>query len=321
MAEQTRKHPKLQLGRFVVWSVVVLLVALVVVNLTVARLPEMPPAGGKYISLHGKEIHYFEQPGQGVPVVMIHGEPGSHNDFDPVVAELPGVHLISIDRPGFGWSKGGWLPYQEQIDVVHELLTALKLAPAVLVGHSFGGTLALGVARRYPQDVVSLILVAPAAGGLRSNTMDVLQARYIRFSQWPVVRTVVDATVGDVIKRFSATSGAENAFAPEPVDPAFEQRLLSVGMTPGNLDAFASDELEFNDTSRWVDENVSQIRVPSVIVGALGDQLVDIDHVRRLAETLPVTELITVDGNHVIPYTHPDVVATQIRQAVAKVVS
>jgi pimeloyl-ACP methyl ester carboxylesterase len=239
--------------------VVVVLVALVVVNLTVARLPAMPPADGKYISLHGKEIHYFEQPGQGVPVVMIHGQPGSHKDFDPVVAELPGLHLISIDRPGFGWSKGGWLPYQEQIDVVHELLTALKLAPAVLVGHSFGGTLALGVARRYPQDVASLILVAPAAGGLRSNTMDVLQPRFIRFSQWPVVRTVVDATVGDVIKRFSATSGAENAFAPEPVDPAFEQRLLSVAMTPDNLDALASDELEFNDTSRWVDENVPQI--------------------------------------------------------------
>ena len=33
MAEQTRKHPKLRLGRLVVWSVVVLLVALVVVNL------------------------------------------------------------------------------------------------------------------------------------------------------------------------------------------------------------------------------------------------------------------------------------------------
>ena len=171
MAEQTRKHPKLRLGRLVFWSMVVLLVALVVVNLTVARLPEMPPANGKSISLHGKEIHYFEQPGQGVPVVMIHGQPGSHKDFDPVVADLPGLHLISIDRPGFGWSKGGWLPYQEQIDVVHELLTALKLAPAVLVGHSFGGTLALGVARRYPQDVASLILVAPAAGGLRSKTM------------------------------------------------------------------------------------------------------------------------------------------------------
>jgi pimeloyl-ACP methyl ester carboxylesterase len=321
MAEQTRKHRELRLGRLVVWSVVVLLVVLVVINLTVARLPEMPSADGKYISLHGKEIHYFEQPGRGVPVVMIHGQPGSYKDFDPVVAELPGLHLISIDRPGFGWSKGGWLPYQEQIDVVHELLTALKLAPAILVGHSFGGTLALGVARRYPQDVASLILVAPAAGGLRSETLDVLQARFIRFSQWPVVCTVVEATVGDVIKRFSATSGAEDAFAPEPVDPAFEQRLLSVGMSPGNLDALASDELEFNDTSRWVDENVPQIRARSVIIGALGDQLVEIDHVRRLAQTLPGSELISVDGNHVIPYTHPDVVATQIRQAVARAVS
>jgi pimeloyl-ACP methyl ester carboxylesterase len=314
MAGQTRKHPKLRPGRLVVWSVVVLLVALVVVNLTVARLPAMPPADGKYISLHGKEIHYFEQPGQGVPVVMIHGQPGSQKDFDPVVADLPGLHLISIDRPGVGWSKGGWLPYREQIDVVHELLTALKLAPAVLVGHSFGGTHALGVARRYPQDVASLILVAPAAGGLRSKTMDVLQARFIRFSQWPVIRTIVDATVGDVIKRMSATSGAENAFAPEPVDPAFE-RLLSVAMTPGNLDALASDELEFNDTSRWVDEKVPQIRVPSVIIGALGDQLVAIDDVRRLADKLPGSELITVDGNHMIAYTHPDVVAAQIRQA------
>ena len=58
-----------------------------------------------------------------------------------------------------------------------------------------------------------------------------------------------------------------------------------------------------------------------MIIGALGDQLVEIDHVRRLAETLPGTELNTVDSNHVIPYTHPDVVATQIRQAVARAVS
>ena len=142
--------------------------------------------------------------------------------------------------------------------------------------------------------------MAPAAGGLQSTAIDVRQARFIRFSQWPVIRTIVDATFGDVIKRISATSGAQNAFASEPVDPAFEQRLLSVGMTPDNLDAFVSDELQFNNTSRWVDENVPQIRVPSVIIGALGDQIVEIDHVRRLAKTLPDTELITVDGNHVI---------------------
>ena len=316
MVEKTRTRTRLRsIIRLCVWSLVVLLVAVVVVNNTVAKMPSMPSAEGKYISLRGKEIHYFEQPGQGVPVVMIHGLPGTHKDFDPVIPELQGMHVISIDRPGFGWSKGGWLSYQDQIDVVHEMLTKLKLAPAILVGHSFGGTLVLGIARRYPQDVAKMILVAPSAGGLRPKTMDLLQARYVRFSQLPVVGSVIDVTAGDVIKRVSATSGAGHAFAPEPVDSTYGQRLLSVSMTPGNLEAFASDELQFGDTSRWVDENVPQIRVPSVIIGAEGDQLVPIDHVRRLAGTLPGTQLVTVDGNHMIPYTHPDVVAGEVRKA------
>ncbi len=312
------QHPKMRLGRLVLWVMAVLLITVMVVNLTVARLPATPPAVGAYIpSLQGRQIHYVEQPGPGVAVVMLHGQPGSSEDFGPVLAELPGLHLVSIDRPGFGWSKGGWLPYQEQIEVVHDLLRALHLAPAVLVGHSLGGTLALGVARRYPRDVAALVLAAPAAGGLRSTPTDLLQARLIRISQWPLLHTIIDTTVGNVIKRHSATSGAANAFAPDPVDPAFEQRLLSVGMSAGNLDASASDELEFNDTVRWVDRNVPQIRVPAVIIAALGDRIVGIEHARRLTQTLPGSELITVDGNHMIAYTHPDVVATHIRRAVA----
>ena len=49
-----------------------------------------------------------------------------------------------------------------------------------------------------------MILVAPSAGGLRPKTMDLLQARYVRFSQLPVVGSVIDVTAGDVIKRVSA---------------------------------------------------------------------------------------------------------------------
>ena len=319
MAENTRTRTKLRsIARVCVWTVVLLIVGVVVVNNTVAKLPPMPAADGQYISLRGKEIHYVEQPGQGVPVVMIHGLPGTNKDFDPVLPKLQGVHVISIDRPGFGWSKGGWLPYQEQIDVVHELLTKLKLAPAILVGHSFGGTLALGVARRYPQDIATMILVAPGAGGIRPNAMDEFNARYAKFSQLPVVEPVIDVTAGDAIKRVAATSGAKRAFTPGELDPGYEQRLLSVSMTPGNLDAFASDQLEFGDTSRWVDENVPQIRVPSVVIGAEDDQLVGFDHTRRLAETLPGTQLVTVDGSHMIPYTHPDVIAAQVRSAATR---
>ena len=301
--------------RVCVWTLVVLFVAVVVVNNTVAKLPSMPPAEGKYISLRGKQIHYEEQPGQGVPVVMIHGLPGTYKDFDPVIPELEGMHVISLDRPGFGWSKGGWLPYQDQIDVVHDLLAQLKVSPAIVVGHSFGGTLALGVARRYPHDVAKLVLVAPGAGSLRPDAMSTFNARYVQFTQLPVVKPATDVTVNHVIKRVAATAGAAKAFSPGQVDPGYQNRLLSVSMTPGNLAAFASDQLEFDETLRWLDENVPQIRVPSVIIGGENDHLVGIEHLRRLAETLPGTRLVTVDGSHMIPYTHPDVIAEQVRAA------
>lgn len=306
-----------RLVRFGLWTLVVLLVVLTVVNHTWAKPPAMPSADGKYIALRGKEIHYAEQPRRGPAVLMIHGLPGTHKDFDPVLPELAGLHVISIDRPGFGWSKGGPLPFQEQIDAVHELVSRLELGPAVVVGHSFGATVALGLARRYPQDVAKMVLVAPGAGGVRSKLPDILQARYIRFSQLPVIRTVMDALANNVTRRVSATSGVVHAFAPAPVDPAYEQRLLSVTMTAGNLDAFAADQLEFDDTSRWVDDNVGHIEVPSVIIGAQNDELVGFDHVRRLADTLPHAELVTVDGGHMLPYSHPDVVAAEVVKATA----
>ena len=194
--------------RFGAWFLVLLVVVLTAINLTVAQLPPMPEAGGKYISLRGKEIHYFEQAGEGPPVVLIHGLPGTYKDFDPVLPHLQGRHLIAFDRPGFGWSKGGWVPYQEQIDLVHEMLTQLRLSRAVVVGHSFGGTVALGLARRYPQDIAKMILVAPGAGGTRSKPMDQFNAHYVQFSQLPVVGTAIDVTAGDVIKRLIASGGA-----------------------------------------------------------------------------------------------------------------
>jgi hypothetical protein len=68
---ETHKHPnRRRIGRLCVWSLVIAAAVTVVVNLTVARLPTMPSADGKYISLRGKEIHYVEQPGQGPPKTL-----------------------------------------------------------------------------------------------------------------------------------------------------------------------------------------------------------------------------------------------------------
>jgi pimeloyl-ACP methyl ester carboxylesterase len=293
----------------------VVIVGVVAVNLTVARMPAMPSADGKFIELHGKQIHYVEQPGGGTPVVMLHGLPGTHKDFDPVIPKLPGMHLFAIDRPGFGWSNGGWLPYQDEIDALHEFLGQLKISPAIVVGHSFGGTLALGLARRYPQDVAKLVLLAPGAGGMKSDVGALVQARWALFSQLPVVKSVIKYTVGNVVLRLSAHFAVRRAFSPGSVDPGYENRLLAVTLTPGNIDSYAREVLQLDDTMRWLDDNVDQIRVPSVVIAATEDQLVPFSHAQQLSQTLPGTSLVTVDGSHMIPYTHPDVVAAEIDKA------
>jgi pimeloyl-ACP methyl ester carboxylesterase len=294
---------------------VIVIVAVVTVNLTVARLPAMPAADGNFIELHGKQIHFVDRPGSGVPVVMLHGLPATHKDFDPVISRLQGMHVFAIDRPGFGWSNGGWLPFQDQIELLHEFLGQLKASPAIVVGHSFGGALALGLARRYPQDVAKLVLIAPTAGGMKSDITGLFQARYLQFSQLPVVKSALKYSVGNVVVRLSAHFAVRHAFEPGHVDPTYEDRLLAVTLTAGNLDAYAREQLEFDQTMRWLDDNVDQIRVPSVVIAAEQDTLVPIDDARRLAATLPGTELITVDGSHLIPYTHPDVVVAAINKA------
>src|SRR5262245_35985135 len=195
----------------------------------------MPSADGKYISLRGKEIHYVEQPGQGVPSVLLHGQPGTYKDFEKVTPELP----------GYTWFRSA----------------GLRLVPrglAALSGPNRSGARVVGAAQTRPGDSGGSVVRRqprarccaaipagcgetdprrPSGRGTKSTTQDLLQALFILFSHWPMVRTVIDGTVGDVIKRVSATAAATNAFAPEPVDSIYERRLLSVNMTPGNLDA------------------------------------------------------------------------------------
>jgi len=303
----------------VLLAVVLLVVAaVVIVNDTVARLPSTPPAGGKFLAVDGRTIHYIEQPGVGIPVVMLHGLPGTLHDFDHVVAKLPSAHVFSLDRPGFGWSTGGWASFQQQIDIVHKFLTQLRIGPAIIVGHSFGGSLALGLTRRYPQDVAHLVLIAPGAGGMRSHTMDSMQARYILFSQLPVIDQIIKWTFGNIALRLSAYFGSRNAFAPQPVPAEYSDRLVAVTLKPGNTEAFARDQLAFDTTAQWLDDNVAQIHTPTVEIAARDDRLVPYEHARRLAETLPGLRLVTVDGNHMIPYTHPDVVAAEITTAMQR---
>jgi 4,5:9,10-diseco-3-hydroxy-5,9,17-trioxoandrosta-1(10),2-diene-4-oate hydrolase len=123
---------------------------------------EMPRA---FVNALGIETAYYEMGTRnGRPVILLHGMSTSADSFRETMHELAGdLWLIAPDIPGFGHS-GSATPYTmpHLIEWLAAFRSVLDLPPAALIGHSFGGTLAVEFVLSYPNDVTRLFLVAPA---------------------------------------------------------------------------------------------------------------------------------------------------------------
>lgn len=92
----------------------------------------------------GKEVKIFYQDyGEGQPVVLIHGWPLSHSSWEAQIPAIvnAGFRCIAYDRRGFGKSDAPWddYDYTSLASDLDALITQLDLHSAVLVGFSMGG--------------------------------------------------------------------------------------------------------------------------------------------------------------------------------------
>jgi len=116
------------------------------------------------IRINGLET-FYQLEGQGDPVVLLHGWGASSQSLAGVAACLaPLFRVMSVDLPGFGWSQAppaAW-GIADYADHVRQLLDEVRIAKAALLGHSFGGRVAIQLAACHPERVGPLILVASA---------------------------------------------------------------------------------------------------------------------------------------------------------------
>jgi len=291
----------------------VLALVVLVLNWTYGRLPAEPKPTGSFILVGKLRIHYIEHPGAGTPVVLIHGLPGTAEDWEDVTPLLAGHRTIAIDRPGFGYSTGGYVPFDRQLEVIHELLAKLHVSRPILVGHSYGGTVSLGFAERYPSEVRGLVLVDAAAAGQKVEVFGRAQAHLVKFLQLPVIRQVANATFGQLLITVSVNQAESEAFDPLPVVAAHHRRVLEINMTHGNLEAWAGESLAANGVIAQIDKGLADITVPAVVIQGEKDELVHPIHGRKLAATLPHARLVMLYGGHMQPYNHPAAIAAAVR--------
>ncbi|MCK0118536.1 alpha/beta hydrolase [Isoptericola sp. S6320L] len=133
----------------------------------------------------GTTISYLDQPGPGVPVVLLHGLAGSSTELVATARSLPHRRVILMDQRGHGRSTRRPADTSREAfvrDVVH-LLEVECARPAALVGQSMGAHTAMLVTAARPELVDRLVLLECAEGGGTREEHEQM-ARYFR--SWPV---------------------------------------------------------------------------------------------------------------------------------------
>jgi proline iminopeptidase len=123
-----------------------------------------------YASVENAQL-YFRQVGQGRSIIVLHGGPDfDHNYLLPDLDRLSdSFHLIFYDQRGRGRSAGNVRPEDVSLETEMQDLERLRqhfqLASVAVLGHSWGGLLAMEYATRYPERVSHVILMntAPAS--------------------------------------------------------------------------------------------------------------------------------------------------------------
>lgn len=122
-----------------------------------------------YYKFEDRWIRYLETGDDTKPLVLfVHGAPGSANAFLHFLSDhdlLQQAYMISVDRPGFGYSGFGRTvtSLEQQAASIRPLLekrNSDKLP--ILVGHSYGGTIIARMAIDYPDAIGALVMAAPA---------------------------------------------------------------------------------------------------------------------------------------------------------------
>ena len=130
----------------------------------------------EYLTIHGHR-RAFVRAGKGPALLLLHGLGCDHTTWDPVIDSLARRYTViapdllghgQSDKPRADYSVGGYA------NGMRDLLTVLDIDRVTVVGHSFGGGVAMQFAYQFPERTERLVLVA--SGGLGSDVTPLIRA-------------------------------------------------------------------------------------------------------------------------------------------------
>ena len=264
------------------------------------------------VRLHGHRLVYRIGGGEACAerpaLVLIHGLAGSSGTWMTVLPELARHYTVvapdllghgESDKPRHDYSLGS---YANQ---VRDLMVALGIERATIVGHSLGGGIAMQLAYQHPGRCERLVLVS--SGGLGPEISWVFRALTVPGAEYvmPLIFSPVARTVGNVVSRGLHRLGLR---APH-VEQAW--RSYSTLAEIDNRHAFVRTLRSVIDMSGQTvsahDRLYLSSQVPTLILWGRRDHIIPVEHAVAAHEALANSQLVIFERAGHFPYSEePD---------------
>jgi pimeloyl-ACP methyl ester carboxylesterase len=295
------------------------LTALAIGNHLVARRAERRhKPRGACMEVDGVRLHYSDR-GEGSPVVLIHGNAVSGDDWDTSgVADLllQNHRVIIFDRPGFGHSdrpRGHLWTAAQQAELLRKALQQLGVEQPVVVGHSWGTIVALALAARHQAELAGLVLLS----GYYFWTLRP-DALLVTAGALPVLGDVLRYTVSPLLGWLQMPLLKWVMFSPARVPARFQAEYsTAMALRPSQIRATVMDGALMIPGALALRGDYKNLTLPVIIIAGDGDKIVFKRRSEQLRDSIPGSVLQIVKGaGHMVHH----LAARQVAQAVESVV-
>jgi len=137
---------------------------------SVKTLQHIEEFGHSTTQIDGKPLHLVHTGSKtSPPILFVHGSPGDWEAWAQYLSD-PDLRaksfMMAVDRPGYGGSNDGTNAHSLATQSAYIMQAVREQIPGqqkiIIIGHSYGGPVALRMAADYPDQVASTILLAPA---------------------------------------------------------------------------------------------------------------------------------------------------------------
>ena len=235
------------------------------------------------------------KPGFGLqgsePIVLVHGFGSSRDSWNRMAGQMTKQYrVIAPDLPGWGEStriESASYAYPKQVERLREFITTLGLGRVHLIGHSMGGFISSAYAAQYPDDVITLTLIAPH--GVIEPQASELARSVAAGDNWLVASSMPE------FERL-----LNNVFAKRPYLPKSVFRLVANRAIAGSAkSAKIFDEMQTNDPP--LEARLPRIKAPALIIWGDQDRVLHVSCADVFHQGIKNSEVLLLPGSGHMP--------------------